>query len=932
MFSPARPPILFGQFELLPDERQLLRNGEFIEVGGRAFDVLLLLVSKPGQIISHREFREVVWPKAVVEDVNLRVHITALRKILAVGLDESHGIRSITGRGYCFIGPVSAADRAFTEQPDGEARAADDIGRLIGRRSDVAAISKLLLDKRLVSIVGPGGVGKTAVAFSVIRSFGLARPVTAVSVELSSISNTNHVASTVASVLGILADSDAPTNAIVEYLRQTPHLLLFDCCERVIDAAAALVETINRQVDDVTILITSREPLRVPEEWVYRLKPLDAPSVSEGKTPGLAMAFSAVRLFCERATALQADAFVLDEGNVECICQLCRSLDGLPLAIELAASQVHVYSAQGLLDALDDRLDLLARGHRTALPRHRTLRATLDWSYDTLTEEERRILRYVSLFRGEFTLAQMAALVEPQEPLPRRSVSGLVDKSLMTAVPKTHPPKFRLLDSTRAYGVYRLKLLHEFDEAARRHAAYFLSLFTEPAVWSAHQSSIDPLASDASILDDVRAALDWSLSSEGDVATGVSLTWACAPLFYQLSLCNEYRQRVNKALELVHRARNAEPEAEFRLQLALAQADFLTQSLRGGISTRAYHDALSLAEEYQHDSRQVQVLYGIIVMTTMAGEYQRANNFCDRLDILTRKRIADVPLYHRMKALVDTQRGEVKSSLRHSALALSLYGPQSARRTLQDPTQYDARAALTSLESRTLWLVGQVDDAARLALQSVEEARALGHDLSLCCSLASGACPVACWRGDHLELAQFLLMLEGLATERLLINWRDQAKCYAFALPERNLPEGQGWWRHFDHLAPTAHEKLVSVNHRLLTPLAIERARSGKAGWATAEIWRALGEQHLAQSTGSINESEVLFREAIAVSKKQGMLSWELRAATSLARLLDGSGQHAEAEDVVSDILTRFDQGAETKDLKAARSVLRQVTADKNAG
>ncbi|PRY05994.1 winged helix-turn-helix domain-containing protein [Paraburkholderia sp. BL25I1N1] len=898
-----------------------------IEIGSRAFDVLCLLVGRPGQVVSHKDFREQIWPKTVVEDVNLRVHITALRKILAKGLPESHGIRNITGRGYSFVGPVIVEKTSDTvsEAPNHRARYEAE-SCLIGRDDDVGAVTRLLSDKRLVSVVGPGGIGKTAVAFAVMRElFGSPAHVTAVTVELSSVSRGEHVASTVATALGLLHDSEQAIDSIVQFLRQSPHLLLLDCCERVIDAVAELAQAINHLVENVFVLVTSREPMRVPNEWVYRLNPLDVPARPDSKTPELALRYSAVRLFCERAASMQSNDFVLDEGNVDAICHICRSLDGLPLAIELAASQVHILGAAGLLSALDERLDVLTRGHRTAIPRHKTLRATLDWSYDTLSEEDRQILRHASVFRGNFTLVQLAWLLGQEEPAGSRlvsSVASLVDKSLLNAVHRCQSPAFRLPDSTRAYGLRKLRLSCEYDGAAHRHADYYQCLFTEPAVRRSHLASLDPTASEPGIVDDVRAALEWSFSAGGDVRLGLTLTWASAPLFYQLSLCDEYRQRVQQALTFLGLAGDIRAESEFRLQLALAQAEFLTQSLKRGISSRAFQAALTLAERHGHEARQVQVLYGTIVMLTMAGEYNEADLFCQRLYMLSRARAADVPMYHRMQALVDTQRGKASSALQHVELSLSLYGPRTLPRRLSDPTRYDARAALTSLEARILWLLGEVDDAAKVAAESVNEAMSLEHDLSLCCSLASGACPVACWRGDISDLERYLGMLDALSTEFMLVNWRDQASIYAYGLPDRPVPEGAAWWRQFDGLAPSAHETVATVNRRLLTPLAIERARAGKAGWATAEIWRALGEQYLERRTHDIVVAEDLFHQAIAIAKQQGYLSWELRAATSLARLYRRNGHWAKGEDLLCAVLSRFSQGAATSDIRAANAML----------
>lgn len=924
----ARPSVEFGDLHLHPDDRRLTVGGVNVEIGGRAFEILRLLVTSPGQTISHREFRERVWPDTVVEDGNLRVHVTMLRKILARQGDGSIQIRSISGRGYRLLGAVSSESAKTKAICEDNALTADADG-LIGRGADVSAICELLSQKRIVSIVGPGGIGKTSVAQAVLAETGKRKNEPIAKIELSSVGQPELVESTIASAFGLLNQPAlTPLDAVTDFLRGSPHIVLLDCCEHIIEAVATVVEKLHHALRTLTILTTTREPLRVSNEWVYRLQALSVPHASESQILEVATQYSAVKLFTERATSSQGTSFRISQENIRDVCDICRTLDGLPLAIELAASQLHMFGTRKLLHALGNRFDLLTRGQRTALPRHKTLRATIDWSYETLTEEEQLTLRRVSLFKAAFTIEQTTQLLDAAGIDAARAMTALVslvDKSLVLSISEEDASTFRLLDSTRAYGLEKLRHCGEYDAAAENYARFFLSLFTEPAQWSARNAVVDPLASDKLILDDVRHALEWALSPHGNASVGVALSWACAPLFYQLSLFDEYRERVNMALSTIETARDSHPDASFRLQLALAQADFLTQSLKKGISTKAFHAALALAVHYQHEARQTEVLYGTIVMTVMAGDYEGADSLCKRLGALTHARNTGLPLYHRLQALVNVQTGALEQALQNTQLSLSLYGPRHVTPKLQDPARYDARAALTSLEARALWLAGHVDDAADVAAQSVEETMTLEHDLSLCCSLASGACPVACWRGDVSKLELYLGMLETLSAKFTLTNWQDQALCYGYALPDRKQPKGHRWWTLFEHCAPSAHETLVTINWRLLTPLAIDRAKSGAAGWATSEILRALGERQVEKRSDNDSDPENLFRRALTIAKSQGALSFELRAATSLARSLHTRGSLAEAEDILLGPLSRFTQGADTQDLRMARSVLSEI-------
>jgi predicted ATPase len=882
-------------------------------------------------------FSKLIWPDTIVENVNLRVHIANLRKALG-GYNKGYRcIESIPGRGYRFVGKVLYEENSFglsgTKQCALGSSSTDetesDYGPLIGRRSDLYAIDQLLGQNRLVTIVGPGGVGKTTVALAAMRAYCAAHSVNATCVELSSVGSRSLVPSVLASALGIVALGSSPLDAVISSLRGKRVFLLIDCCEHVIDAVTHMLEAICRAADGVTILTTSREPLRARGEWVYRLQPLKFPNT--GGSPlscNDALQFAAVKLFTERAKSIVGD-FAVTPDNVDDVCAICRALDGLPLAIELAAARLEIFGTKGLLSGIDQRLSLLTRGKRTALPRHQTLRSTIDWSYETLSEPERIALRRVSIFKGIFTLTQAAAVIAPDDDdvfaivLPR--LTELVDKSLLTASPDGTRGTFRLLDSTRAYGLEKLRHHAEFDEVSRYHATFLSALFTEPATLKGASDRLDPLASDRRLLDDVRSALEWSFGESGDSALGITLTWSSASLFYQLCLFDEYRSRVGLALKFAHRAGKIDADAQYRLQLALAQADFLTQGLQRGIAPKAFRTALDLAKGFENETRQIEALYGTVVMTIMAGDYKEGSALTKQLLTLVRDKQDYLPLYHRLEALVDTQRGRLDAALHHTRESLALYGRVTVNDRPRDLTRYAPRPTVLSLEARTLWLLGYADDAVQVANQAVEEAVQLDHKLSLCCALASGACPVACWRGDVAEVQRLLALLQPLSSEMSLINWQGQAQCYAYALPGHEPAGGLHFWEQFDHLAPSSHEILATVNSRFLTPTAVHRAKSGKAGYATSEIFRALGENLLASGTAPCAVSERLFKSAISISRRQGALSWELRATTSLAKLRHRNGHVQEAIELLFTILDRMPQGHGSRDYRNAVSLLAEI-------
>jgi predicted ATPase/DNA-binding winged helix-turn-helix (wHTH) protein len=934
-YLPRHRTIVFGPFQLSPSERTVFAGTDKLDIGSRAFDILLVLVTHPDQVVTHSMFSKLIWPDTVVEDVNLRVHIANLRRIFVSHDKGFRCIESVPGRGYRFVGKVLYEEnslglsdvKALGPLTPSTDATENDYGQLVGRRSDLYAIDRLFAQNRLVTIVGPGGVGKTTVAFAAMRTYCAAHSINATCVELSSVGSPALVPSVLASALGIVVVGSSPLEAVISALRKTRAFLLIDCCERVVEGVTDAVEAICRVADGVTVLATSRELLRARDEWVYRLHPLRFPEAGRALSCDEALLFPAVKLFAERARAIVCD-FSITPENVSEVCAICRALDGLPLAIELATARLEIFGTKGLLSGIDRRLSVLTRGKRTALPRHQTLRSTIDWSYETLSEAERTALRRISIFNGIFTLVQAAAVIGEETDILSAvlpCLTELVDKSLLTASPNGHPGTFRLLDSTRAYGLEKLVEHEELNDVAWSHASFLCALFTEPATFRAPTDTLDPQAGDHHLLDDVRSALDWSFGESGNPGLGVTLTWSSARLFYQISLFDEYRTRVDQALKFVRQAGAAEADARYRLQLALAQADFLTQGLQRGIAPKAFQAALALAEEFRDTARQIQALYGTIVMTVMAGDYGEAGDLASRMFRLTNERPADLALYHRLKALVDTQKGRLDPALAHARESLRLYGPSTTGDRPSDPTRYAHRPTVMALESRTLWLLGYADDAVQVAAQSVEEAVKLDHKLSLCCSLASGACPVACWRGDLSEVQRLLAVLQPLSNEMLLINWQGQAQCYAYALPGHEPGNGPHFWEQFDHLAPSSHEILATVNSRFLTPVAVDRAKSGKAGYATAEIYRALGENLLASGTASCEESEKLFKSAIAVAKRQGARSWQLRASTSLAKLQRRNGRTQEAIDLLYAALDQMPQGHGSRDYRNAISLLAEI-------
>jgi predicted ATPase/DNA-binding winged helix-turn-helix (wHTH) protein len=460
------PILAFGPFRLLPTQRALLRADEPVRLGSRAREILTFLVEHAGRIVKKHELMKRVWPETVVEEGTLRVHIAAIRKALREGEAGARYVENVTGHGYRFVAPVTRLTHAdsvgarHSETGGGMPRLPAPATHIVGREQVLAALPARFQYRRFTTITGPGGIGKTTVALAAANHLQSSYQHGVCFVDLGLVTTSAQIWSALALALGLATPTCDQLANIVRFLANRRILIVLDNCEHVIEAAAVLVETLLKGAPDVHLLATSREPLRAMEESVLRLAPLEIPPVE--LTAAEAIGFSAVRLFVERATAA-AHTFELVDSDVPIVVDICRRLDGLPLAIELAAARVDVFGVRGLAARLSDCLGFLTQGLRTAVPRHRTLRAALDWSYAILPRAEQIALCRLSVFAGSFDAAAAHAMIADGESTLEDVVNlltNLAAKSLLTARATDEQVLYQLLDTSRAYAVEKLQSDH----------------------------------------------------------------------------------------------------------------------------------------------------------------------------------------------------------------------------------------------------------------------------------------------------------------------------------------------------------------------------------------------------------------------------------------------------------------------------------------
>ncbi len=440
-----------------------------------------------------------------------------------------------------------------------------------GRERDLEEVKSLLAKHRLLTLFGAGGVGKTRLAVQAGADLLEQHPDGVWFADLAPISNERLVPSVVAKTLGMHQAEDRPVDeAISAWLRDKRLLLILDNCEHLLAAIAPLADAILRGCPNVSILATSRQALGITGEVVHRLPSLSLPETQSDLTAQDAMGYGAIALFVDRAQASDT-RFVLTDDIVPMVVEICRRLDGIPLAIELAATRVKVLSLSDLANHLSERFKILTAGSRTALPRQKTLTALIDWSYDLLSVREQMLFQRVSIFAGGFTLDAATAVcggdgVAEDELLD--AVISLVDKSLVLAETGAELERYDLLESTRAYALAKLAEHGEQQRLARRHAAYFADIARAQEQVKSAQPMAAWIARAEGELDNFRAALEWALKDGHDIALGGALAGALERVWFGGGLSAEGRWWIGVALERTDQAEH--PAVVARLWRALA--------------------------------------------------------------------------------------------------------------------------------------------------------------------------------------------------------------------------------------------------------------------------------------------------------------------------------------------------------------------------
>ena len=708
-----------GPFRLDAEAGVLTQAGVAVALGPRAVAVLAALVERANEYVQKKTIIDAAWPDVVVEESNLAVQISAIRRVLAQVPEGERWIETLARRGYRFVGPVTVVRDSIAKETSAgreNSNLPEPLTSFIGRERELVEIKRLLPGKRLLTLVGVGGIGKTRLALQVGAEVIDAYRDGVWLVELGSISDASLVPTSVAQALRVQEKPGTRlTDSLCAYLKGRQLLLILDNCEHLLDACSSLTDAVLRTAAETTFIATSREPLHVEGEQTYPLQPLSLPVPSiDAEAIGRS---EAVQLFVERARR-QLPGFELTADHASAIAQVCIHLDGIPLALELAAARVPLLSVEQINARLDDRFKLLTGGTRTALPRQQTLRATLDWSHDLLAEQERTVLRRLAVFAGGFAL-EAASAVASDTAVDEFAVidllSQLVARSLVVADTTDAGARYRLLETTRAYALEKLAEAGERHSIQRRHAQYFRDKFDRASDDWLRRSDEEWRAIYPPEIDNVRTALDWALGSHGDPAIATALAGASFRMWVELSLDDEGAQRLAAALSLVG---FDTPELDqARLWKGMG-------TLWGG---RAPEKAATAFERASHFYRRLDhplglahALVSLGLMLAQMGRLGQAEAAYDEaFPILER---ADAPKawgdYFRLLGSLKGYMGDPASAQVHYERALSFYQKAGAER--------HALAMLNNLADVT-WMLGDLDAALAATLEAVARLRKSPH-------------------------------------------------------------------------------------------------------------------------------------------------------------------------------------------------------------
>lgn len=878
----TRQSYVFGPFEFFADRQLLLKGGSPVRVGGRALDLLAALVRNAGEVVSKRALIAHGWPGLVVDEANLKVNMAALRRALSGGNDALEYITTVTGRGYRFVEPVRLgreyppANSSPKTPESGRSNLAIATTRILGRADAIESISLDLSKSRLISIVGPGGVGKTTVAIAIAEPFLEQYADGVWFVDLANVKDEKLLPSAVAIAVGGGGQRLNSVDALCELLAGRELLLILDSCEHIIEAVAACANRILASASGVKLLATSREALMLSGERVRRLPGLAVPPRSERLDASDALKFSAIQLFVERATE-SSETFKLCDDNAQVVADICRKLDGLALGIELAAARVNAFGIRGLQRQLSDRL-LPLTGRRSGPERHRTLTATIEWSYGLLPESEAEILRAVSVFAGSFNIEGAANVAGVAAGDVREALAQLATKSLISVDIDDDKIAYRLLETTRAFCRERLRQDASHNSILQRHARYICELLHRTTREWAQRPNQELAANYDRVLTDLYAAI-------------------CTSTMVSQALMFQAMDAMRRAVEIA--SVTGDVESQYRSLRMLGVYELFVGDPRSSLQT--FEKFAAVVASHASDLwAESETFLGTAEL--FLGRLEQSRN---RLENLWQQNLQQTE------------------------------GLQSAR------IPRDVIATFDVVLPHPRWLTGSPDSALDLARASVAHAseqvvknNALAYACPVIywCGLYEECRRYSTMLEEHSENHGFHPRRPIARLYLAALNCVD-GRCSDQDI--RTMQSAIEELRTANHLARMPYhlcllaEGLLSQKRYaeavVVINASLDSIRDQGEAWCLPEVLRFRARAHVGQQDDDGAEGTLLV--AIQKAKDIGALSWELRAANDLAALWIRQARSQDAREMLEPILARFSEGYATRDLLNAAKLLRESSS-----
>ena len=949
--------IELGRFQIDLEMRTLWQDGEVVRLGSRAFDILAVVTSAAGRLVTKDELMNAVWPETIVEENNIHVHLSALRKIL--GPDRGL-ILTVPGRGYQLL-------QAPKKSPPEEADLHTSRGRrlpspkadFVGRDRAVSEIRAMLDQTHVLTLVGAGGIGKTSLAIEAARHAAPDFPEPVCLVELATLNTHEAVLAAIVEGCGLpMFGQQTDIEQVATALGKNRRLLLLDNAEHVIRYVAETVESLIAANTLLRVLVTSREPLRIVPETVFRVDPLDVPPPHSSDTEILQR--SAVNLFLMRANSLQGQGEA-ESLDIQLVGEICRRLDGIPLAIELAAARIVSLGVEGVYRRLDDRMAILSGGYRTALPRHQTLRATFDWSYALLERAAQALFRRLAMFGGIFTLEAMCAVACDAELTIGVVIDGigeLVTKSLVNVKFDGPVAKYRLTESTRAYALERLQAEGEAKKIAARQARY-LSVHFKAEANGVSSGGGDTSSTLRHTLDDARSVFDWAFSPRGDARLGVELTSTLAGALLDCCMIEECCRRTSHAVAVLDSLPpgSIDTLSEMRIRAALAST---LLNVRGPIkcSAELWHDVMTLAKESRNDEFQARAFWGLWNALMSGGYVYESISCATQFLKFAEERSCkwQVSLALQLEAVARHCLGEhAQARTQLEAALLDLVAHEDEAQQIAR-FAVDSRAICYATLARIVWLQGEPEKAMELVDKTVNLIRPETMEPWLTHVLGVVAVPLALMSGDRRRGIRYLEIMRSQTALHQFDIWHDYCEClagYGDVLEgrlEHGLPVletaldaliARGFRRLITPFIVTCAEALIAVGRLHDAGQRLREARSfcrkhGKL-FFLPEVLRALGVAAQAEAEqqphssdarrDKLAEAQASFLEAIQLSRMQGAYVWELRATTGMARLLHAQRLTRDAVDILSDMAVRFEPKCTGRDVQEMLTLIEALRA-----